>query len=320
MNILAPITQASDAVSKAYVDGLLAEYTKTANLGALASRNSLAFSELAGKPTTLAGYGVSNVDVSGYIKGGSTIQCKGDLMSLTDDNQNYNWRIASIIDGAQLQVGYRDNSSNKGKFYFTGMWGEDLEAFFVRANGAYFDGADVYFRNTGKTQFAASALFQSGIKISAGQAITFLDTAGTEHKLTYDSNNGAFKIDGNFYTTGQNAAGEAGQSAGISQAVNNLVIDFHALDKLIELSGSVNDAEMSAVGLTSAAIGNILDAVYNKIVGASTNRNVWNYTAYETGGGIYIQLMQGDGLDILSSYSLSRNPSTRYWTILYSER
>ncbi len=320
MNILAPITQASDAVSKAYVDGLLAEYTKTENLGALASKNSLAFSELTGKPTTLAGYGVSNVDVSGYIKGGSTITCKGDLLSLTDDNQNYNWRIASIIDGAQLQVGYRDNSSNKGKFYFTGMWGKELEAFFVRANGAYFDGADVYFRNTGKTQFAASALFQSGIKISAGQAISFLGSDGVEHKLTYDSNNGAFKIDGNFYTTGQNAAGEAGQSAGTSQAVNNLVIDFHALNNLIELSGSVNDAEMSAVGLTSAAIGNILDAVYNKIVGASTDRNVWNYTAYETGGGIYIQLMQGDGLDILSSYSLSRNPSTGYWTILYSER
>lgn len=105
-----------------------------------------------------------------------------------------------------------------------------------------------------------------------------------------------------------------------TKTVNNLVIDFDALDKLIELSGSVNDAEMSAVGLTSAAIGNILDAVYNKIVAASTNRNVWNYTAYETAGGIYIQLMLGDGLDTLASYSLSRNPSTGYWTILYNER
>lgn len=111
-----------------------------------------------------------------------------------------------------------------------------------------------------------------------------------------------------------------GLLAEYTKTVNNLVINFDALDELIELSGSVNDAEMSAVGLTSAAIGNILDAVYNKIVGASTNRNVWNYTAYETGGGIYIQLMQGEGLVSLESYSLSRNPSTGYWTILYSER
>lgn len=43
----------------------------------------------------------------------------------------------------------------------------------------------------------------SGIKVASGQAITFLDASGVEHKLTYDSTAGAFKFDGNLYATGE---------------------------------------------------------------------------------------------------------------------
>lgn len=43
----------------------------------------------------------------------------------------------------------------------------------------------------------------SGIKVYSGQALTFLDASGKEHKLTYDSTAGAFKFDGNLYATGE---------------------------------------------------------------------------------------------------------------------
>lgn len=329
MNILAPITQDADAVNKAYVDGLLAEYTKTANLGALASRDSLAFSELTSKPTTLAGYGVSNVDVSGYIKGGSTIQCKGDLMSLTDDNQNYNWRIASIIDGAHLQVGYRDNSSNKGRFYFTGMYGEDLALFNVRSKYSYFDGETVVFRNTVGNQFNALATFKGGVTISAGQAITFLDTAGTEHKLTYDSNNGAFKIDGDFYTTGQNAAGNAGTEVvdiedlasrvtaleSSSGGASNLEIKVSALSSYNQQS--ITSAAMTTLtGLTVAHANSMLNGEYNKVVDKSgTYPKVWNYSATRTSTSISIFFSYGDGFNSLEGCRLDYSTSTAKWDI-----
>lgn len=331
MNILAPISQASDAVSKAYVDGLLAEYTKTANLGALASKDSLAFSELTGKPTTLAGYGVSNVDVSGYIKGGSTITCKGDLMSLTDDNQNYNWRIASIIDGAQLQVGYRDNSSNKGKFYFTGMWGEDLEAFFVRANGAYFDGADVYFRNTGKTQFAASALFQSGIKISAGQAISFLDSDGVEHKMTYDSGKKAFMVEGDFFATGESAASNAGTSVtDIGQLVTRVESLEQSKSSNVEIKVSAlstyNQQTLTSLamtqltGLTALIANSMLSGFYNKVIDKSgTYPKIWNYSATRSSNVISLFFAYGDGFNSKEGCRLDYNTTTLRWDVSIEE-
>lgn len=151
--------------------------------------------------------------------------------------------------------------------------------------------------------------------------------------FTYDSASGAFKLTGNFYTTGENSAGGKGeQELNLDDllarivalesltSTGKLAIDFNGLDDLADLSGGVSDFEMAAIGLSSSAIDGLLNASYNKVIDNGVNRNVWNYTAYENGGGIYIQLMQGDGLDTLSSYSLSRSPSTGYWTILYSEK
>lgn len=42
----------------------------------------------------------------------------------------------------------------------------------------------------------------SGVKVASGQAITFLDSSGKEHKLTYDSTAGAFKFDGHLIVLG----------------------------------------------------------------------------------------------------------------------
>ncbi len=105
----------------------------------------------------------------------------------------------------------------------------------------------------------------------------------------------------------------------VDDQITNLIVDFHALSDLVNISPNVRDVEMSAIGLTSNAITRILNAKYNKIIDADTvNKSVWNYTAFTVGNSIRIQFMQGDRYDVYNSYSLSRD-SSGYWTIIFNE-
>ena len=61
----------------------------------------------------------------------------------------------------------------------------------------------------------------SGIKIAAGQSITFLDSSGNSHTLSYDSTNEAFKFAGSMYATGQLAAGSVGTVEGTNAGGGN---------------------------------------------------------------------------------------------------
>ena len=162
------------------------------------------------------------------------------------------------------------------------------------------------------------------------------DLVGQHFK--YDETNEAWYLDGDFYATGENSAGGAGDElidiAGLDTRVEtletkveelqktsgqNLAIDFQGLDDLIQLSGSITPAELAAVGLTAAAIENMLNGQYNKIVHSGAKRQVWNYTAYEGDGVISIYLMQGDGFDIFNGYHLSYSSTTGYWSIAFGE-
>lgn len=422
MNLLAPITQNKDMVSKEYVDKLIADldlsgYAKTSDLGSLASKNSLAFSELTAKPTTLAGYGITDIDISGYIRAGGALTFKGDMMSLTEDSQSYCWRIASIIDGAQLQVGWKDGSSNNGKFYFTGMYGNDLELFNVRAKYSYFDGETVVFRNTVGNQFNAHATFKDGITtdgenailgvipdggtyprfrlfphlsgfyfqaasydgksdkgnlqfsgmyganaeevhfksdytefhgsvvvdayatfkegvtISAGKAITFLDSAGASHTLTYDSSKKAFKIDGDFYATGENSAGGIGSelvdiedlasrvtALETSGGMSNVNIKVTTLS-LYNQQSITSTAMSSIAGLTVAIAENMVKGAYNKVVdNGGTYPKIWNYTATKSSTTtMTICFSYGDGINTKESCRLDYSSSTGKWTIEIDE-
>jgi len=104
----------------------------------------------------------------------------------------------------------------------------------------------------------------------------------------------------------------------LASGVTNLQIDFTALNELVDRSPLIMDSEVASVGLTSEVIANILTAKFNKVVDANV-LDVWNYTAYKSEDNIHIQFMQGDGYDIYNSYSLWRNPTSGYWTIIYNE-
>jgi hypothetical protein len=84
--------------------------------------------------------------------------------------------------------------------------------------GASYDAAIMYFRNNnvgigtsnpaykldvnGTMRATGLITANSGVKVASGQAITFLDASGKEHKLTYDSTAGAFKFDGHLIVLG----------------------------------------------------------------------------------------------------------------------
>ena len=63
---------------------------------------------------------------------------------------------------------------------------------------------------SGATRTLGLASFQKGIQIEHGQSIAFVDKDGVKQYITLDEENGAIKVIGNFFATGQNAAGGAG--------------------------------------------------------------------------------------------------------------
>lgn len=356
-----------------YYDTTLARYGGTVLIGGNAYNQVAA--TVYGTLTVTGATSLNNtLSVDGLATFKSEVRSYNQLAILTTDGMDYAARLVPIIDGAQLQVGWQDASSNKGKFYFTGMYGEDLELFNVRSQYSYFDGETVVFRNTKQTLFntriylnnngirdceeiygafptggtysrwrayansggfffeaatydglatngtigfrgyggaraeyvkfyannidldgatavknvltvsshiktegqivgitatgtyerfrimqnVVGTFFQAGlndgsaqqgtmylsgidntmmtalhvradkttiygsldvpyapatmagVKIASGQSLSFLDSAGNEHKITFDETNNAFKIDGNLYTTGENSAGGAG--------------------------------------------------------------------------------------------------------------
>jgi hypothetical protein len=336
-------------------DYTTAEKNRVASIGSLGFKDSLAFSELKDKPTTLKGYGItddivlaSNIgehtagkakqlavkrkiwgqDFDGTKDINGNLLLQGDIGRVTD-SLDYNWRIASIIDGAQLQVGWQDASSYNGNFYFTGMYGAALNLFNVRSNHSYFDGETVVFRNTGLTQFNAASTFNGGAKIASGQPLSFLDSNGTEHKITYDEASQAFKIDGDLFTTGETSAGGKGSEAFDlasvldriaaleSNAAKNLVINFTLLSS--NIGESKLQTVLDRIGFTTDVVNGLLDAKYNKVVGNGTYKEVWNYTAHETASYIEIYLRKGDGNVVGEWYNLFFSKSTGRWNIIFGE-
>lgn len=135
----------------------------------------------------------------------------------------------------------------------------------------------------------------------------------------YDAANGAWYIDGSFYTKGENSAGGAGtEIAGGNAGVKNAELDFHELYGL-QGTGIGGAALAELVGLTDEVIEGLLDARYNKVVGNGTYREVWSYTAYETQRNIFIYFRRGDGYNTDDWYYLDYDKTAQKWNITFGE-
>ncbi len=101
----------------------------------------------------------------------------------------------------------------------------DLGASNVRWKGLYcgtgnFSGAVTMSSSLGVTGLITAS---SGIKVASGQSITFLDSSGGSHTLSYDSALGTFKFAGNMYATGELSAGGVAAEGGSSTGGGSVV-------------------------------------------------------------------------------------------------
>ena len=383
MKILSSTTRNQDAVNKAYIDGLLADYVKSENLGALASKDSLAFSELTSKPTTLSGYGITDAiqyvntmsdpnvayyrhmgygyteggwygagpafgfgangtyyariqalnspdipylyfqsnsggttgkwfqflfsegnydiesdrfsikgdivlhrneedgdaflnygpyandganlylygtevgvisdkfSVSGKIWAGSHIETYGQIVGTHSTGEYERFSIKQNVNGTYFQAGVNDGSKQQGILWLSGINNTMMTACHVRADNTKiygsldilygvltaqegimitpnktirfqdsdteastisFDSAKGGLNFSGATTTKGTASFTKGIEIAVGQTISFVDSNGIKHQIAYDEEKGAIKVIGSFFSTGENAAGGAGES------------------------------------------------------------------------------------------------------------
>lgn len=387
MNLLAPITQDKDMVSKEYVDKLIADldlsgYAKTEDLGSLASKNSLAFSELTAKPTTLAGYGITDaiyfddsIDTTsnacfrhfgyGYPDGGwagggpaiafganssyyAMLQLSGALQyQMVSGGVKQGWKklltdsgnadIDSDRFSCRGDLVVHRNEADGDTYFNYGAYSNDGASLSLYGTNIHFItakasiGGNTEVKGTLLTE--ALATFKGGITISAGKAITFLDSAGASHALTYDSSKQAFKIDGDFYATGENSAGGMGSELvdieDLASRVTALETSGGTSNVNIKVSSlsvynqqSITSTAMSSIaGLTVTIAENMLRGAYNKVVDNSgTYPKIWNYTATKSSTTtMTICFSYGDGINTKESCRLDYSSSTGKWTIEMEE-
>lgn len=443
MKVLSSITDTQDAVNKEYIDGLLADYTKTANLGALASKDSLAFSELTSHPTTLGGYGITDVysktdsdgryfplagnkTITGPVRIESgltvtgTMYLKGGLFDVPaiygpteSDYKKWCLFYQTGDDTLYIQAGKNSGTStdpHKGSIAFSGYGGKNATRVDFSADATYFNGSmscgaltaksttingtlavnnhtdinssmavdawltvgttltvtgatslnstlsvtgtatlgggaflppskTILFQDAATEIFAISfdsevgglnlsgatrtlglASFQKGIQIEYGQSIAFVDKDGAKQYITLDEENGAIKVIGNFFATGQNAAGGVGEVTGESGGgVANVEIKVNALSAYDGRTITTN-AMQTLTGLSVDVAQSMLEGAYNKVIDNSGDYpEVWDYTARGTSTGIIIYLRIGDGYDTNTAYALTYTQSAANWSIIMGE-
>lgn len=145
------------------------------------------------------------LSVDGEIKGKA-------ISNPTNANVTNQWRIIPADNALYLQVG-TDAGETNGTIHLTGYSG--VAASHIRLHTAKatitgeieVTGASLL---RGATRTLGLASFQKGIQIEYGQSIAFVDKDGVKQYITLDEANGAIKVIGNFFATGQNAAGGAG--------------------------------------------------------------------------------------------------------------
>ena len=119
--------------------------------------------------------------------------------------------------------------------------------------------------------------------------------------------NGDVRINGNLVVTGDTASGGG-----------NLRVDYNAMWALINKT-SITQAEMDAVGFTTAVVNNLAIGAYHKIVGELGDyKYVYNYECRDLGGSIQLHIYFGDdNIDNCERFYFERSAGT--WTLNFYE-
>lgn len=104
MQLLSSIADLKDIVNKEYIDSILANYVLSANLGALATKDSLAFSDLTSRPSNLS-------DFTDDVVAGKYLSLGGGILTgvLTLDSSSDAYSFLRFTDRRIGSQGYADN-------------------------------------------------------------------------------------------------------------------------------------------------------------------------------------------------------------------
>lgn len=174
MQLLSSIADLKDIVNKEYIDSILADYVLKANLGALATKDSLAFSDLTSRPSKLSDF-TDDVVVGKYLPlnggtltGGLTISSGNVLIGTTTDS-GYKLDVNGAINTnnyAFSKYGYRLTSGTSG---LCGLFAEEIIGGNINA--------DLWLYTTTKANIYAP----SGVNITGAVTMssTFTAAGGT---------------------------------------------------------------------------------------------------------------------------------------------
>lgn len=267
-------------------------------------------------------------DITGDLTASGHIKTEGQIVGIHSTGTYERFRIMQNSVGTLFQAGVNDGSARQGTMYLSGIDTTMMKALHIRA-----DKTTIY----GSLDVPNASATIAGVKIAAGQPLSFLDSAGGEHKIVYDETAGVIKVVGDFASTGENSAGGAGEelldfedmssrlasvetevenlknNAGGS-AINNIVIKVSSLDNY--LNRNMNSNAMAGLGLSVLVANNMLNGAYNKVIDNSNASypSVYDYTGNSTSTQINIFLTQGNG-SAKKAYSLTLTKSTLMWTI-----
>ena len=137
--------------------------------------------------------------VSGDVSMGSTLNVTG---AVTMSSTLHVVGVSNFESYLNIQAGIRPNVDN-ARYVGTSSYRFNEGYINNMYTNAVYVGKGTTYGFVSDGSITATTIYaKSGIKISSGQALTFLDASGKEHKLTYDSTAGAFKFDGNILVTG----------------------------------------------------------------------------------------------------------------------
>lgn len=189
-----------------------------------------------------------------------------------------------------------------------------------------------YLKATEAAEIYATKETVGGINQRLSALEAWYDKVGI--KISYDEVSKAVKVVGDFYSTGENSAGGAGEEIlNFEEVLSRLSALENAaagIPKNIELGISklssydgkeITSATMASLtGLSLDVAIKMTEGAYNKVIDRTGNyAQTWNYSACGTSTGMTVQFRQGDGFDVEKGYSLTYTISTAKWKIIMGE-
>lgn len=136
---------------------------------------------------------------------------------------------------------------------------------------------------------ATAITANSGVKVASGQALTFLDASGKEHKLTYDSTAGAFKFDGSVYAT------EEVSALGLSSSVSSEYLGYNLL------LSDVNGADMAVKHGTTISAQTAATLNFKRIIPTDIDRACIIYIIKAASSNLSVPVVATSGIRMVNS-------------------